>query len=182
MDTREVQAALVKCGWPIAIDGVEGNQTRQAVSDFQAMYTPATLVVDGIAGPMTQLALDISVKLDGHASTNYRYEDFATPDTKWIRGDRKLILGLEKLTERLGRRVNVISGYRSIAHNSAVKGARNSQHIYGRAADMEQVFSSGEVLALNIFSGIGIRRLTDRVAHVDVRPGLSSPAIWYYEG
>lgn len=45
---------------------------------------------------------------------------------------------LQPLRERLGP-LTVNSGYRSPALNKAVKGARNSQHLLGQAADIEGV-------------------------------------------
>lgn len=43
---------------------------------------------------------------------------------------------LEVLRTVLGKPVRVISGYRSELYNRAIKGARLSQHIQGRAADI----------------------------------------------
>lgn len=43
---------------------------------------------------------------------------------------------LQPLRDRLGRAVRITSGYRTLAINSAVRGARNSQHMRGEAVDI----------------------------------------------
>lgn len=43
---------------------------------------------------------------------------------------------LEVLRAHLGRPIQVISGWRSDAHNEAIDGATQSQHLFGRAADI----------------------------------------------
>lgn len=54
MITNEVQAALVALGYSVAVDGVAGPRTKEAVKDFQRRQG---LKVDGDAGPKTQAAL-----------------------------------------------------------------------------------------------------------------------------
>jgi zinc D-Ala-D-Ala carboxypeptidase len=43
--------------------------------------------------------------------------------------------GLEQVRTRLGHSIRISSGYRSLAVNTAVKGAKASQHLLGQAAD-----------------------------------------------
>lgn len=54
MDTREVQAALVKLGYALRIDGKAGPQTRTVVQAFQR---GRGLAADGIVGSQTIKAL-----------------------------------------------------------------------------------------------------------------------------
>lgn len=49
----------------------------------------------------------------------------------------KLARDLEVLRAKLGRPLGVLSGYRCPAHNKAVGGARLSQHMTGKAADIK---------------------------------------------
>lgn len=50
--------------------------------------------------------------------------------------DANLIRKLDALREDLGRPVTITSGYRCEAHNRAVGGSPNSQHLLGKAADI----------------------------------------------
>ena len=50
--------------------------------------------------------------------------------------DDALMLLLQCIREHFGKAVTITSGYRTAAHNAAVGGAKNSQHLLGRAADI----------------------------------------------
>jgi uncharacterized protein YcbK (DUF882 family) len=43
---------------------------------------------------------------------------------------------LQVLRDYLGKPIKINSGYRSPAHNAKVKGAKNSMHVKGKAADI----------------------------------------------
>jgi len=79
---------------------------------------------------------------------------------------------LEVLRSKLGnRKITIVSGYRCPSHNKAVGGAKNSQHLYGRAADIivEGVAPSTVANAAeSIFSNGGLGRYKT-FTHVDVR-------------
>jgi uncharacterized protein YcbK (DUF882 family) len=50
----------------------------------------------------------------------------------------KLIQALEVIREACGnKKILITSGYRSPAHNASVGGEKNSQHLYGKAADFK---------------------------------------------
>lgn len=57
-DARWVQAALVKLGADLAVDGSYGKWTMAAVRDFQ---TKAHIAADGIAGPETFTAIEAAL-------------------------------------------------------------------------------------------------------------------------
>lgn len=50
--------------------------------------------------------------------------------------DEVLVLLLQCIREHFGKAVTITSGYRTAAHNAAVGGAKSSQHLLGRAADI----------------------------------------------
>ena len=86
--------------------------------------------------------------------------------------DPNLILKLEILRMLLGDKPIIIrSGYRCPAHNKAVNGADDSQHMYGRAADIIiNGVSPSEValVAEIVFYDGGLSRYKG-FTHVDVR-------------
>jgi len=49
---------------------------------------------------------------------------------------KELALNLQVLRDALGLPIHINSGYRSPAHNKAVVGAKNSQHLLGKAGDI----------------------------------------------
>ena len=50
--------------------------------------------------------------------------------------DQTLVVLLQAIREHFGKPVTITSGYRTAAHNTAVGGAKSSQHLLGRAADI----------------------------------------------
>jgi len=85
--------------------------------------------------------------------------------------DRQLVYGLEVLRRLLGKPIIITSAYRCMAHNAAVGGVPNSQHVLGKAADIQVPgLTPDEVhkVAKWLFTGLG---LYDNFLHVDVREG-----------
>lgn len=86
----------------------------------------------------------------------------------------ELFESLEELRDLLGGRpIKIMSGYRCPRHNSKVGGARNSQHLHGRAADViVPACSPGSVAdtaeVVEDFERGGIGRYQN-FTHVDVR-------------
>ena len=74
---------------------------------------------------------------DKQLSTNFKVKEFACSDkTDVIFIAPKLVTVLQKVRTYFGKPVTINSGYRTVAHNKAVKGATYSQHLYGTAADI----------------------------------------------
>ena len=85
----------------------------------------------------------------------------------------ELIAKLEKLRELCGNKpLKINSGCRCAKHNKAQNGAKNSQHLYGTAADVrlpDENMSVDEFAKLAEQAGFdGIGKYSNRI-HVDVR-------------
>lgn len=188
MNTREVQQALKDIGWPITVDGSFGSQTHEAVKEFQNGWAPWDLLVDGMAGPQTHNALRASLAYGGACGAGFYFREFASKGNGWIKIQREHVRALEVYRQRYGP-VTILSGYRDPVHNRAVGGKPNSQHLYGNANDIGNPKASlSAVRNLKVFSGIGIKKSTGLVLHVDSRhlgPNTtggtpSSPTVWFY--
>jgi len=89
-----------------------------------------------------------------------------------------LILGM-RVSEKLGKRLSINSGYRSPAYNKSVRGAKNSYHMSGMALDVARSsfgtdFESGEkfIKAASEEGAMGIGAYSQPDAnfiHIDVR-------------
>ena len=67
----------------------------------------------------------------------FRVREFRCKDgSDEILVDEALVLLLQCIREHFGEAVTITSGYRTAAHNAAVGGAKSSQHLLGRAADI----------------------------------------------
>lgn len=86
--------------------------------------------------------------------------------------DRRLVEILDCIRCKIGKPLNILSGYRCYANNAKVGGALNSQHLYGKAADvysdgvsLDQIASLADSFGA---SGIGIYR-SQGFVHIDTR-------------
>ena len=79
------------------------------------------------------LARDGSTALSPH----FHVREFRCKDgTDTVMVDEVLAVVLQCIREHFGKAVTITSGYRTAAHNAAVGGAKSSQHLLGRAADI----------------------------------------------
>ena len=67
--------------------------------------------------------------------------------TDTVMVDEALTVVLQCIREHFGKAVVITSGYRTAAHNAKVGGAKFSQHLYGRAADIRVQGASVEDVA-----------------------------------
>ena len=114
----------------------------------------------------------------------FRVREFRCKDgSDEIFVDEALVLLLQCIREHFGKAVTITSGYRTPAHNAKVGGSKSSQHLLGRAADIQVAGTSVEDVAayaeslLPDWGGVGrypvkAGRATGWV-HVDTRANKS---------
>ena len=90
------------------------------------------------------LAKDGSRKLSpGFAVREFRCRD----GTDTIMIDESLVVLLQCIREHFGKPITITSGYRTAAHNAKVGGSKSSQHLLGRAADIQVAGVSPDAVA-----------------------------------
>ena len=114
-------------------------------------------------------------------TTNFNISEFKSKDGAYIPIElypniQKLAENLQVLRTHLELPIRINSGYRSPAHNAKIKGAKNSYHVKGMAADItvsgmepsevydviEQLISEGKMIqgglkAYNSFTHYDVR-------------------------
>lgn len=96
---------------------------------------------------------------------------------------QELLDALEALRLKVGAPIVVNCAYRCPAHNAAVGGVRDSQHVLGRAADIQVAGKTARALygaALQVpqIKGLGVSDHQGYL-HIDVRESILS-ARWCY--
>lgn len=211
---REVRALQVRvAGWfpdskrqvHFALDGHYGAQTVAAVKSFQERHG---LRADGIAGPST-LKLLRRLKDKDRSTAHFDYGEFdqnhnsacsaranayagtfgggMVSARRAKRNARRLMWRLEAVRAKGGRhQVGINSGFRSVAYNDCIGGARASQHMYGTAADnrMAEVSNHRQrrLAKRSEFHGIGCYSSLSH-NHLDVRMDnldLASARVWWW--
>ena len=80
-----------------------------------------------------------SVAKDGNRriAPDFKVRELRCRDgTDTVMVDEVLTVVLQCIREYFGKAVTITSGYRTAAHNAVVGGAKSSQHLLGRAADI----------------------------------------------
>src|SRR6266446_5053206 len=91
-DVRDLQQLLANLGFEIAVDGVFGPKTGEAVKAFQAQNFDGSgtpLLVDGIVGPATWASLQATAALAGSRDENT--DASAGFDTAFYPGDARML-------------------------------------------------------------------------------------------
>lgn len=147
-DIKNLQTLLNKNGAKLTVDGIIGSATVSAIKSFQKKKG---LTQDGIAGDDTIKALSgtsssssssSSSKVNWNKVKYFKKSEFKCQcGGKYCNGypadiSPKLIDILEELRVYFGKPITITSGLRCKKHNAAVGGVSNSQHQYGKAADI----------------------------------------------
>lgn len=166
------------------VPGIEGNvDMNTCYRDFPAAIkkTASKMEEKGERNEEIKINSDdiiihaYSKEKDGNKklSENFKVKEFASTDgADPIFIAPELVEVLQKIRSHFNKAVRINSAFRTAARNTAVGGAKYSQHLYGTAADIvvsgiapKQVAEYAEKLMPNI-GGIGIY---STFTHIDVR-------------
>ena len=104
-------------------------------------------------------------------SANFKISEFRSKDgADKILIDKEMIFILQKIREIANKAVNINSAYRTVDHNKAVGGEKNSYHLYGRAFDIKSSGLSVDNVC-NIANTLGIKGIIKypTFTHIDSR-------------
>ena len=175
MSTQQAKAMLKAIGFDNA-----GRNFPAAVEGFQLGWNlgPA-LQPDGRFGPLTSAALAKSYARHRAGkptmSAHFSYWEFrckcegAFPDCQRNWQKRGHVRRLEAYRAQVGQSITIISGCRCKGRNKAAGGAKSSQHMFGAATDIEALVTVEQRREAKLFAGLGFRRSSHKVVHVDSR-------------
>jgi peptidoglycan hydrolase-like protein with peptidoglycan-binding domain len=164
MTIKERQCLLYVLGYYRGqIDGIWGGISEQAAERFQQ---DVGLAVTGSCTEETDAAMKKAVHLGLEKKTGSFWDDiqyFTREEFRCQCGGRycggfpaepeeKLVRTVDEIRRRLGVPVTIVeaggSGVRCQKHNAAVGGVANSEHLYGRAADLHASVSPARMKAV----------------------------------
>lgn len=165
MTMKQKQCLLAFLGYYDGpVDGIWGDKSRQATADFQRSYMEQG-EVDGIFGAATEKRI-LEVVAIGEKPVDKIVENGVIVDTAhgafWkdiryftraefrcpcghcggfpVEPEKAMVRTVDEIRRRLGKPISIVdaggSGIRCPAHNKEVGGVANSQHLYGKAADL----------------------------------------------
>ena len=127
-----------------------------------------------------------SLKADGRRrlAPSFTVREFRCRDgSDAIMIDQTLVVLLQAIREHFNKPVTITSGYRTGTHNTAVGGSKSSQHLLGKAADIQVADTTVEAVAayaeslMPDWGGVGRYPVkagrTKGWVHVDTRPNKS---------
>ena len=102
---------------------------------------------------------------------NFNINEFKCKDgSDEVIVDPELVELLQILRDRINKPIVIVSGYRTKEYNKKIKGAPNSYHLKGQAADIRVEGVDPKIMAIHAakvgFRGIGVY---NNFIHVDVR-------------
>lgn len=179
------------------VDGIYGRMTRRAIEDFQRDFCglPVTGQVDDATDKAMRHAVAYGMTFSGNSSNSsvpsttgtfwdeieyFDREEFRCQcGGKYCNGfhvepDEAMVRTVDEIRRRLGVPISIVdaggSGVRCPQHNANVGGVANSEHMYGRAADLHSSKSPEEMyrIAEEVLGNTGGLGLYSWGIHVDV--------------
>lgn len=188
MTITQKQAVLFKLDLlPLSgVDGIWGEQSDQAT---KSMQQDLGLDPDGVWGIQTYAAVNAAhgIREDTPEQTGTWWDDieyFCREEFRCQCGGRHcggfpvepqeaMVRTVDEIRRRLGVPVSIVdaggSGVRCTVHNANVGGVANSEHIYGRAADLHSAASPQQMyeVAQEVLGNTGGLGLYSWGIHVD---------------
>lgn len=134
---KNLQQLLRNKGYNIAVDGLAGDGTINAIKNFQSKNG---LPVDGIAGMQTYAKLNGSTPTPQPSKYKCKYFKDSEFTCKCGCGLNLQKNGIKRIAdeirEHFGKPAIISSGTRCAKHNKAVGGVSNSWHLKGNAIDI----------------------------------------------
>jgi len=162
----------------VAADGVNADPAAQieawayedGVAGFQRSFAWFDIAVDGQVGPETARAVQAVVDNGGKLSEHFHMDEFRSHGNGRLRIDRAVIRSCEATRAALGAPLGILSAYRDPAHNAAVGGADDSQHVKGTAVDPSPYLPRAALGSAG-WTGIGVsaRVSPGAISHMDRR-------------
>ena len=165
MTLKQKQALLAYLGYYDGpLDGLWGEKSQMATEAFQRDYS---ITVDGIFGAATEKRI-----LEVVASGEEPVDDKMSATADWwkdiryftrnefrctcprcggfpVEPEETMVRVVDEIRRRAGTPITIVdsggSGIRCPEHNVEVGGAANSEHLYGRAADLHSNLSPAEL-------------------------------------
>ena len=167
MTLKQKQALLAYLGfYDGLLDGLWGEKSQRATIDFQRAYMEQA-AVDGIFGAATEKRIlevvasgeePVGDKMSATADwwKDIRYftrAEFRCPCGKCggfpVEPEETMVRVVDEIRHRAGTPVTVVdsggSGVRCPEHNAEVGGVANSEHLYGRAADLHSTLQPSDL-------------------------------------
>lgn len=150
MTIKQAQCLLLYLGYdPGVIDGIDGKKTQAALEAFRADYGIGEEGLVGAVGGMVP-KLDKTHPVDTKTGTFWDEVEFFTrkefrcPCPRCggfpVEPEETMVFLVDEIRRRARVPISIVdsggSGIRCQAHNAEVGGACNSEHLYGRAADL----------------------------------------------
>lgn len=132
---KDIQNLLNKFDYNLKIDGIVGEMTINAITDFQSKNG---LAIDGIIGEKTYKKLReyIDNLLTWNSVKYFKKSEFTCKCGCNLNNiDIKLVKILDSIREYFNSPLIITSGCRCTSYNANVGGAQGSRHINGKAAD-----------------------------------------------
>lgn len=126
-----------------------------------------------ILGPKDIMALD-------YVTLNFKRSELACPCCGKFNMDEPTLSFIQEIRTRAGVAMPINSGVRCGVHNEAVKGVRDSAHLYGLAIDVKVFDDTSRYKLIQAAieakaNGIGIY---PNFLHIDRKIRASGPVIW----